>query len=367
MAFSFFKKNDNKPAAHVNEKYYHLKVREVIRETSDAVSLVFDTPSKPMNYLSGQFLTLIMQVNGEKIRRAYSLCSSSFVDEYPAVTVKKVEGGKMSTWINDTVKAGDIIEVMEPMGHFTTTYKADQSRTVVLLGGGSGITPLMSITKSVLDQEPNSRVVLIYANRNMESVIFRTTLEEMQRTFGDRLHVVHILDVPPVNWTGPSGIPTVDLLSKLITQEVKDLAKAEYFICGPQGMMDNAENALLGLSVAKEKIRKESFTSAADKKPVDVVSPSTASGLEVKVIYDGEEHVFTVPANKTILETALGLDIDLPYSCQSGLCTACRGKCLSGEVHLDESEGLSQSEINEGYVLTCVGHPKSPGVVIEIG
>lgn len=368
MAFSFFKKSDPsaKPTTSSNEKYYHLTVKEVIRETPDAINIVFNTPTKPMSYKSGQFLTLIETINGEKVRRAYSLSSSPFVDEYPAVAVKKVEGGRMSTWLNDHLKAGASLEVMEPMGNFITEYNASNSRHIVLLGGGSGITPLISIMKSALHQEPSSKVSLIYTNRNEESIIFKTELAQLQLQYGDRLHIVNVLDHPPTGWTGPSGIPTVELLTKILS-DLDAHKNAEYFICGPGGMMDNAEKALLDSGVPQNKVRKESFTNSADKKPAVVAAHADAAGFEVKVIYDGEEYVFDVPNNKTILETALSKDIDLPYSCQSGLCTACRGKCVSGKVRLDESEGLSQSELNEGYVLTCVGHPVSDGVVIEIG
>lgn len=368
MAFSFFKKSDSsaKPAAPAHEKYYHLIVREIIRETSDSINIVFEKPEKPMSYKSGQFLTLIETINGEKVRRAYSLSSSPFVDEYPAVAVKKVEGGKMSTWLNDNLKVATTIEIMEPMGTFITDYSASNKRHIVLLGGGSGITPLFSILKSTLSQEPQSSVSLIYANRNEESIIFREELKGFQSQYGERLHIVNILDQPPVGWTGPSGIPTVELLTSVL-KELGASPEAEYFICGPGGMMDNSEKALIDANVPKGKIRKESFVSGADKKPKVVAAHDDAAGFEVKVIYDGEEHVFMVSNDKTILATALSMDIDLPYSCQSGLCTACRGKCVSGKVRLDESEGLSQSELNEGYVLTCVGHPISDGVVIEIG
>ncbi len=366
MAFSFFKKK--KKEEKVDDRYVHLRVKEVRRETKDAVSLVFESPEGGLVYEPGQFLTLVLTIEGKKVRRAYSLCSSPFLDEDPAVTVKEVPGGLMSPYINRTVKAGDEIEVMKAMGQFVTTYEAGRKRHVVLFGGGSGITPLMSLAKSVLRQEENSLVSLIYCNRDQASVIFKTALEELQAKYSSRLKVLHVLEEPPVGWQGHVGRLDIPKISALI-EEIPQLSlvDTEFFTCGPEPMMQIVLDGLLHLGIPREKIRKESFATA-DHSPSFVASPEAkAEALPVKIILDGEEYTFDVPANKTILETGLGLDIDMPYSCQSGLCTACRGKLLSGEVRMDEDDGLTESEKEEGYVLCCVGHPVSGDVVIEIG
>ena len=366
MAFSLFKKKTKEEKK--DDRYLQLTVKEVRRETRDTVSLVFELPEKGLPYEAGQFLTLIMTIDDKKVRRAYSLCSSPFLGEDPAVTVKQVDGGIMSTYVNQKVKAGDVIEVMKAMGQFVTTYDEGRKRHLVLLGGGSGITPLMSIAKSVLRKEPLSLISLVYCNRDQGSVIFREELDQMQLNYNDRLRVVHVLEEAPEGWQGYTGRLDVQKVAAIIGDlPTLSMAETEYFTCGPEPMMNIVLEGLEKLGIPREKIRKESFATS-ESSPSFVVAPEekTAS-MPVKIILDGEEYTFDVPPNKSILETGLGLDIDMPYSCQSGLCTACRGKLLSGEVKMDEDDGLTQSEKEEGYVLCCVGHPLTDNVIIEIG
>lgn len=379
MAFSFFKKilspdQEGKPENQSGKvQYYQLKVREVVRETADAVSIIFEQPEQEITYKPGQYLTLNPLINGKKIRRAYSLCSSPFVDEFPAVTVKRVEGGLVSNYLNEQVKAGDVLEVMEPLGNFVVEPNKSEVRHLVLLGGGSGITPLMSIAKSILFAEPDSQVSLIYANRNEHSIIFHDQLRELESRFASRFKVVYVLDQAPVSWECPTGLLNPEMLKGLLDRLPKTPpTQTEYFICGPEGMMENVEKTLRELEVPAEKVYRESFLPGVAKKDSGEADPVAAAGKdvpqarEVTIILDKEEYKITVEPDKTILETALEQDIDMPYSCQSGLCTACRGKCLSGKVKLDEAEGLSEAELEEGYVLTCVGHPLTDDVVIEI-
>lgn len=376
MAFNFFKKSDKsekKEEIHSGPKYFDLKVKQIVQETKDAISIVFEQPSEnPVRYKAGQFLTLIVPVNGKEVRRAYSLCSSPYIDKDLAVTVKRVEAGLMSNWLPDHLKVGSKVKVMEPMGQFTTEYARDRKRHVIMFAGGSGITPMMSIIKSLLTQEPNSMVSLIYCNRDIDSIIFKEALEILQTRDEGRLHVIHVLDNAPMNWQGYSGLLNHDMLTKLF-ERVPDwgIANTTYLMCGPEGMMKNVDSLLALRNIPLEKIFKESFVQGIiDKDQRKEEGKGTSQALqarEVTIRYDGQEYKILVPPNKAILETALDQGIDLPYSCQSGLCTACRGKAVSGQVKLDEEEGLSQSERAEGYVLTCVGHPLTDDVVIEIG
>ncbi len=373
MAFSFFKKNkdnEEKPASG-GSKYLNLTVKEIINETKDAITIVFEQPASKIQYKSGQFLTLITNIEGKEVRRAYSLCSSPFVDQDLAVTVKRVDGGLMSNWLPDHLKAGDTMKVMEPMGMFTTEFVPTNKRHIIMFAGGSGITPMMSIIKSMLNQEPESIASLIYANRDIDSIIFKKEFDKLQTDFEGRFHVIHILDDAPMNWQGHSGLLNHDMLVKIF-ERIPDWGtdSTTYLMCGPEGMMKNVENLLAEQKIPKDRIFKESFvTGTIDKaeKQAAAASSNAIITRQVTVIYDGDEHKFEVKPDSTILETALDLGIDLPYSCQSGLCTACRGKCTSGKVKLDEEEGLSESELAEGYVLTCVGHPLTDDVVIEIG
>ncbi|MEP6737303.1 MAG: ferredoxin--NADP reductase [Chryseolinea sp.] len=378
MAFSFFKKGnkqEEKPAAkaesHSGPRYYELGVRDVIQETRDAISIVFDNPVQgKLNYKAGQFLTLIIPVSGKEVRRAYSLCTSPFTDEFPAVTVKRVDDGLMSNWLPDNLKKGSTIRIMEPMGQFTTEFNASAKRHIIMFAGGSGITPMMAIIKSILTQESSSICSLIYCNRDEHSIIFKQQLEKLEVNDEGRLHVIHILDNAPMNWQGYSGLLNHDMLTKLF-ERIPDwgIDKTTYLMCGPEGMMKNVESLLSVRNIPMDKVFKESFVQGTiDKETKQEAATSTQDKAhEVTIRYDGQEYKVLVPAGKAILETALDQGIDLPYSCQSGLCTACRGKCLSGKVKLDEEEGLSKSEREEGYVLTCVGHPLTDDVVIEIG
>ena len=370
--FGLFKKDKKEETRSEKSgpRYYDLKIKEIVQETKDAISIVFEQPSPKLAYKSGQFLTLIINVGGKEVRRSYSLCSSPYLDENPAVTVKRVDGGLMSNWLPDNARAGSSIKVMEPTGHFTTDLAPSNKRHIIMFAGGSGITPMMSIIKSVITQEPDSIVSLIYCNRNIDSIIFKESLEQWEIKYEGRLHVIHVLDEAPMNWQGYSGLLSHDMLVKLFERIPNwGIDKTTYLMCGPEGMMKNVDTLLDAHKIPREKVFKESFVTGTidkkDKKAEPVAAGNTAH--EVTIRYDGNEFKFVVEPNRTILETALDQGIDLPYSCQSGLCTACRGKALSGKVKLDEEDGLSQSEKAEGYVLTCVGHPLTDDVVIEIG
>lgn len=371
MAFGLFKKSAKKEEAPAGPHYYDLTVKEIITETKDAISIAFEQPaSGNINYKSGQFLTLIATVQGKEVRRAYSLCSSPFVDKDLVVSVKRVDKGLMSNWLPDNLKAGAKMKVMEPMGQFTTEFKKENKRHLILFAGGSGITPMMSIIKSLLNQEPDSICSLIYCNRDIDSIIFKNHFDQLQTAYEGRLHVIHVLDNAPMNWQGYSGLLNKEMLTKLFERIPNwGLDKTTYLMCGPEGMMKNVEALLAEHSIPTDKIFKESFVSGVlDKaKKEETTGSSEKKAREVTIRYDGNEYKIMVEHNRTILETALDKGIDLPYSCQSGLCTACRGKALSGQVKLDEEEGLSKSERAEGYVLTCVGHPLTDDVVIEIG
>ncbi len=364
MVFGLFKRKNKEQAK--DSRYLTLTVREVIEIAQDAVNLIFEKPEGDFTYQPGQFITLIMTIDGKKIRRAYSLCTTPFEDEFPAVTVKRVPEGAMSNYINDHVKAGDQIEVMEPMGMFTTEYKETNEREVMFFGGGSGITPLISIARSILNKEPGSRLVLAYGNRSREYIAFYDKLNELVESSNGRFTLVHLLENDPDGIAEYTGRPTTDAIKEIV--EKSNFEYPECFICGPQPMMDIVEAGLLGAGIWEESIRMESFE--AGKTSPDIHASNgkeNVSSSEVTILMDGEEHVISVPSDQSILDAGLDNDLDMPYSCQSGLCTACRGKCLEGEISIDDAEGLSQEEIDEGYRLLCIGKPQSDKVKVEVG
>lgn len=366
MAFSFLKRKKKKEGA--NEHYHSLTITEVVKETPDAISIVFAQPEPKLAYKSGQFLSLIMDIEGKSVRRAYSLCSSPFTDDNLAVTIKRVEGGLMSNYLNDNAKAGDVVNVMEPMGHFTSEYKEENKRHIIMFGGGSGITPLMSHAKSALVKEPNSIVSLIYANRDIESIIFKKDFQDLETKYEGRFRVIHILDNAPLEWQGPSGLLNHDMLTDLFERIPNwGIGKTTHIMCGPEGMMNNVETLLALQNIPADKIFKESFVAGTINKDKGDAGSTKITEHTVTIIYDDEEFQVKVGPKKAILDAALDMEIDLPFSCQSGLCTACRGKCVSGKVKMDEEEGLSKAEIEAGYILPCVSHPLTDDVKVVIG
>lgn len=365
MVFGLFKKKKDKQNNGGDSRYHQLTVKEVVPIAKDAVNLVFESPESSFKYEPGQFITLIQHVEGQKIRRAYSLCSTPYEDANPAVTVKRVSGGLMSNHVNDNVKAGDIVEVMEPMGMFTTTYDSAALRNLVFFGGGSGITPLYSLIRSVLLKEPNTTLSLVYGNRSEEYVIFKKELEELQATYSDRFQLIHILEEGEADYVGR---PTPETI-KEIAEKLDVNEETEVFICGPQPMMDVVTDGLKLANVKDEQVRLESFE-AGKTSPSEIIADESGAGensSEVSILLEGENYSITVSKDRPVLEVGLEDGLDMPYSCQSGLCTACRGKCTEGEISIDGAEGLTQEELDEGYVLLCVGKPLTDQVKVEIG
>ncbi|MFD3000521.1 2Fe-2S iron-sulfur cluster-binding protein [Pontibacter toksunensis] len=363
----------------MSSPYLNLKVVDIIRETPDAITIHFEHPDKiNITYKPGQFLTLILPIDGREVRRSYSLSSTPHEAPRLAVTVKRVDGGLVSNYLVERLQVGQEVKVMEPLGNFCLTCASSNQRQVLLFGAGSGITPLMSILKAVLAGEPNSKVTLLYGNRDEYTVIFKEQLQQLVEENPNRLHVEYIYSQPKHDCEYRGRMNQSLILKIMERLQLTRPLETVYFMCGPEGMMQEVQHALNVLHVPAERIFRESFVSSKLQVQEEDLLPQhgTVASSEddgeittqtVTIIYEGAEYTVEVNPDKTILEAALDQDIDLPYSCQAGLCTACRGKCLSGKVHLDESDGLSDAEMEEGYVLNCVGHPLTSNVVIEIG
>lgn len=348
-------------------KYISLKIKEVIVETDDACTLVFEND---FDYKPGQFLTIITKLNGEEQRRSYSLSSAPYQGEKPAITVKKVTHGVVSSYLVEGVQQGDVLEAMLPSGTFTIDCNKNKERNVVLIGAGSGISPLMGIMKAVLHEEPQSKVYLLYGSRNENSIILYHQLEQLKSQFADRLIIVHSFSQPLHSSSHTGRLNQSQILKIFETFPDFNFSKTECYVCGPEGMMHESLSALKLLDIDPNKIYKESFLPAGGvQKPFVAMELNSKSKVEkqtVKIIYSGAEYVFEVPADKSILQAALDKKIDLPYSCQSGMCTACMGRCTSGVLKLHDPDGLSENELNNGFMLTCVAQPLSADVVIEI-
>lgn len=348
-------------------KTYFLQVKEIVKETPDCVTIYFWHPlSEQIKYKAGQFITVIVPIDGKKVRRSYSMSTSPHTDTAIGITVKRVLGGLVSNYLNDHVKVGDFLEVVEPLGNFYVEPDADKTRHLVLFAAGSGITPILSIAKSILKMEPKSRVTLVYGNRTEESIIFKNKIEELEYTYKDRLIVHYILSQPSNLWVGQVGRISQGIGIRFMKDSYTNFSKDEFYLCGPEGMMEDIIKGLNIYNVSKSQIHRENFHAPMLDEIYIQENDDSLKARKVKVIYDGDEYEFEVKPHETILEAALDIDIDLPYSCQAGMCTACMGKCVSGKVKMDEDEGLTEKEIQQGFMLTCVSHPLTDDVVIEI-
>lgn len=361
----------------MDHSFYELKVKAIQTETADAKTVVFAVPDAlkdHFQYTHGQYLTLRFHFNGKEERRAYSMCSSP-LDGDLAVTVKRLKNGVVSNYIHDQLKVGETVEVMPPEGRFSTPLNEDHQKTYYLFGAGSGITPLMSIMKTILEKEPLSKVCLLYGNRNEDSIIFQQDLESLEKRYRDQLVVEHILSQPKreksggllsflskgtILWQGKTGRIDAATVKTFLADHPLRNAQAEYFICGPGKMIEAVEGALKNLSVDKHHIHTERFTSSVDEK--DKIQGT--AGAKIIVHMNGSRIETEVPAGKTILDVLLDLRYDPPYSCHSGACSTCMAKVISGSVKMDACYALDDDEVAEGYILTCQSHPTSD--VVEL-
>lgn len=345
-------------------KFHLLKVAAVKQETNDAISIAFEVPADLQNqfsYTQGQYLTIQASINGEDVRRAYSLCSSPATGELPMVTCKRVDGGKMSNYLNNEVKVGSTLNVMEPQGRFFTSMDATNTKHYILVGGGSGITPLFSILKTVLLKEPNSKISLIYGNRNNDSIIFKNELSELVTKHSDRLNIIHSLD-------NEHGMLTADKIAQHIQSVHGNISNREYFLCGPQGMMEQAQIAFKNLNLPTANVHIEFFSSPTSTEKKEEVKKEAAmdfEGSKVFVMLGGKEKEIIIKDKTTILHAAIKAGMDAPFSCEAGICSTCMAKVSEGTVKMDENNILSDEEIARGYVLTCQAHPTSKIVRLE--
>lgn len=332
-----------------------VKVVKVVRETSDAVSIYLtEADGSALEFRPGQFLSVDVTVGGERLRRAYSLASACLPGVPVHVTVKRIEHGRASNHLNDTVREGDELAVLGPSGNFTIEPRPVNERHLVMIAGGSGITPIMSILETVLRVEGGSRVTLIYGNRLWDGVIFRDRLDALCDEFGDRLLVDHVLERPPEGWSAGSGLLTGDVLqARLKALGIQDDGLVRYFLCGPTPMMEAAREVLRARGVDANRIAEERFT-RPEQRSGQVGSDKTELVVISKA---GYEHGIQVEPGQTILEAALAAGIDMPFSCAMGGCGACRVRRATGEIQMEEPNCLSRGEREQGYVLTCIGRP----------
>jgi ring-1,2-phenylacetyl-CoA epoxidase subunit PaaE len=350
--------------------FHALRVAEVVPETDEANSIRFEIPPELRDefaFKAGQHLTLRATIGGEEVRRNYSLCTAPAEADW-MVTVKRIGGGLFSNWVGDQLKAGDTIEVMVPHGSFTTDFDPANNRHLVGFAGGSGITPVMSLIKTLLCVEPESRFTLLYGNRDSSSVIFLEGLAALKDKYLGRLEIYHFLDAEEQDIDLFNGMLNRDRLEEAIPALVPDAAEVDgWFICGPGPMMDAAEGALLDRNVPRERIHIERFT--ADRPPEAVAKEiaqlqTQAEGVTVAVTLDGRTRRVPFTAGN-ILDSARASGLPAPFACKAGVCATCRAKVTKGKVEMAARYGLTDEEVAAGYVLTCQSVPLGDGVAVD--
>lgn len=350
--------------------FHRLKVKEVKKETPDCVSVVFEIPLELKNdftFEQGQNITIKKEIDGEEIRRSYSICSAVFENEL-RVAIKKVDGGKFSSFANLELAAGDKLDILPPTGKFNTKLNADNAKQYIAFAAGSGITPVISIIKTTLHTEPKSSFTLVYGNRGRSSIIFFEELEGLKNKYLSRFNFINVLSRErtdaPVN-SGRINSEKLNELNKLVDYSNAD----EFFICGPEEMIFCVKDFLDALGINKKKIHFELFTTPGQAKIKSQKSKTETDNRpksEITVKLDGRSFGFELGFdNDSILDAALKQGADLPFACKGGVCCTCKAKLLEGEVEMDVNWGLEQEEVEQGYILTCQSHPKTEKVVVD--
>jgi 3-ketosteroid 9alpha-monooxygenase subunit B len=340
-------------------RFYELTVFDVIRETADANSFIFEIPNELeelFRYKAGQFFTFEIPWQDFHVRRCYSLSSSPAWGDRPKVTVKRVEDGRVSNWMCDNLRQGSRIQAMPPGGHFILHHAAERTNPITLFGGGSGITPVISILKQAL-RETDRHVKLVYANRDRASVIFRAELEAIAGQFGDRFELISHLD-------DERGVMTKADIAK----HIEGRLDSDFYVCGPTPFMDAIEEVLPNRPLEDGEIYVERFVSAVDpdRRPAEE-APADTSGAaaQVTIHLDGQTHQISCEAGEPILKAAVRAGVDVPFSCQDGYCGCCMAKLRDGEVNMPKHEALTRRELAGGWVLACQARPTTPSCTLE--
>jgi len=352
-------------------KFYPLRVTDVRRETRESVVVTLEPPAEEketFRFIQGQYLTFRRKFDGEELRRSYSICAGRN-EGVLRVGIKKVEGGWFSAWANDELKPGDILEAMKPMGAFHLPLAPDEARTYLGFAGGSGVTPLISIIKTVLAEEPKSSFTLVYGNRSANSIMFREELEDLKNLHMGRLNLVHVLETE-ADIELFSGLLTREKCEALFGHWVNVTGADAAFICGPEPMMLAVAEALKARGMPESKIKFELFASAQPGKARKAAAPKAGavSGATCRatLILDGVRRTVDMPkTGQSVLEAAIAARLDAPFACRAGVCSTCRAKIIEGEAEMETNYALEDYEVERGYVLTCQCYPLSDTLVVD--
>ncbi len=353
-------------AAH----FHPLTVKQLQKETADCVIITFQIPESQIElfqYNPGQNITLRKIIDGTEIRRSYSICTAPFENKL-SVAVKKVDGGLFSTFANEQLKAGDLLEVMPPTGKFNTPLISSNKKNYLAVAAGSGITPIISIIKTTLATEAASSFTLVFGNRYRGSILFFEALAGLKNKYPERLNIIHVLSreksVSPVNFGRITAIKLLEL-QKVVDYKNMD----ETFICGPQEMLFEVKQFLEARGVDQKNVHFELFTTPFNKAPEELqtagnVAESLKSNISIQL--DGRIFNFELAINgESILDAALAQGADLPYACKGGVCCTCRAVLTEGKVKMDANYALEKDELDKGFILTCQSHPLTATVAVD--
>ncbi len=350
-------------------RFHDLTVTGIEKTIRDAVVVTLRPPKDAdFTFRPGQYLTFRRDFGDQEIRRTYSICSG-LDDGVLQVGIKRVDGGAFSTFANEELTVGDTLQVMPPTGRFTVDLDPDATHDYLAFAGGSGITPVLSLIKTVLAREPKTRFTLVYANRRMNTIMFREEIEDLKNLYMGRLRVIHVLEQDAQEIELFTGRVTEEKCADLFRGWIDVSAVDMAFICGPEPMMKGIARALEAHGVAQDHIKYELFTSSAQqgRLPQRAVakSESTGKAIQLSVTLDGATRSFEMSPDQTVLEAALAHDIDVPFSCQAGVCSTCRCKVTEGEVAMDTNHALEDYEVAQGFALSCKSRPLTDAVSVD--
>ena len=350
-------------------RFHDLTVTDVTKTIRDAVVVTLQ-PDDPaaFDFTQGQYLTFRREFDGEELRRSYSICAGRG-EGHLQVGIKRVEGGAFSTWANEELKPGDRLQAMPPMGSFFTPLDAGAERSYLGFAGGSGITPVLSIIKTVLAEEPRASFTLVYANKGVNSIMFREELEDLKNLHMGRFNVIHILETDAQEIDLFTGLVTEEKCAELFKGWIDIASVDTAFICGPEPMMLGIARALRDHGLSDAQIKFELFASAqpgrAKRPAVSQEAGKTANQAEIAYTLDGSTRTITAAKGVSILDSALAEHLDAPFACKAGVCSTCRCRVLEGEVEMIANHALEDYEVEKGYVLSCQSYPVTDRVIVD--
>ncbi|RCW93548.1 ferredoxin--NADP reductase [Winogradskyella arenosi] len=346
-------------------QFHSLTIQSIDKVTDQSVAITFDVPEnlkETFSFTAGQYITLKTTINGEDIRRDYSICASPKSGNL-TVAVKAVDGGTFSVYANNSLKAGDVLDVAAPNGRFTFEANPAKTRTIAAFAAGSGITPILSIAKTLLEEEPFSNFILVYGNKSSKNTMFFKDLVELQAQYGNRFHVHFIYSQAREEGAllGRIEKSTVNLIVK---NKYKGVTIEKFYLCGPEQMIHTVKEVLVENGVKEKAIAFELFTAPVEAETT-AATDLPSGDTKITVLVDEEEFEFSMPKDQSILEAALKQDIDAPYSCQGGICSSCIARVTEGEAKMRQNNILTDGEVEEGLILTCQAHPTSAQIVVD--